>query len=277
MIALSLAAIAATAPLPAVAAPIGSVTEVVNLATRQLPGAPKLEIRLADSLFPNEVLETAADARLMVDFVDGSILMLGPSSQAVLDSNLIDLAATGHKPTLDLNVGSFLFNSEYRGAERMRLRSPATIIDLRGTSLSISVGEMGETEVAVIEGAVFMQPVGRGRGALVEAGSAGRVDSPDSDVVVMAIPGTVPAAGEAKVEPATPEAAADVEHSSPDTPDSPGNEPSDTNGGGSTSPDPDPPGQSNGTANNSGHDDGSNPGNGDDKGRNNGGAGNPGK
>ncbi len=265
------AAVVSSLPAVALAAPIGAVVEVVNLATRQLPGEPKLEVRLADPLFPNELLETAADARLKVNFIDGSILMLGPDSQAVLDRALVDTAAGDGKPMLNLHFGTFLFSSEYRGGERMGLRSPVTTIDLRGTNLQIDVGADGVTEVAVSEGAVFMAPSGAGRGALVEAGQIGRVDTPDSDVVVTDITLVVPAAGESHppAEAQSAEPAAD-----PPAPDPAGPDPA--------GPDPAPsgssaPGQNNGTGNNSGHGDGSNPGKGDEKGKSNGGSQNPGK
>lgn len=273
----AIAALVGVLPATASATPIGTVVEIVNLATRQLPGQPKLDVRLADSLFPNELLETAIDARLKVDFIDGSILTLGPDSQAVLDRDLVDMAADS-KPMLNLHFGTFLFSSEYRGAERMGLRSPVTNIDLRGTSLQIVVAEDGATEVAVSEGAVFLKPSGAGRGVLVEAGQVGRVDSPDSDVVVTDLALIVPAAGEphpaAEPQPAEPASDSPAPDNAPDS--APDNTP-DATGPDSAAPGSSAPGQNNGTGNNSGHTDGSNPGKGDANGKPNGGSQNPGK
>src|SRR5262245_10723181 len=102
-------------PLAAEGAPIADVIEVVNLATHQLPGRPKLQARLADPLLPDELLETAYEARLKVGFIDGSILVLEANSQAVLDRHLFDPAAAGRDAAVDLNGGLFLFTSRGHG------------------------------------------------------------------------------------------------------------------------------------------------------------------
>src|SRR5215813_1761222 len=127
LVAVSLAA-AWLLPRAAGAAPIGDVTEVVNLATHQLPGRPKLQARLADPLLPDELLETAYEARLKVGFIDGSILVLEANSQAVLDRHLFDPAAAGRDAAVDLNGGLFLFTSRGHGDEGLMLRTPVTII-----------------------------------------------------------------------------------------------------------------------------------------------------
>jgi len=271
MIAVGLLAAGWLLPLAAEAAPIADVTEVVNLATHQLPGQPKLQARLADPLLRDELLETAHKARLKVGFIDGSILVLEANSQAVLDRHLFDPAAVGRDAAVDLNAGLFLFTSGGHGDEGLMLRTPVTIIDLRGTILKVAVGLGGATDVTVIDGAVFMAPRGGGKGAMVEAGQKGRVASPDADVEVIDIVLIIPAVG------------GDPEQATSPVPDPaavpPGPEPPDPEPPGP--PDPEPPGpsapgQNNGHTNNSGHHDGTNPGRGDEHGHDNGGTNNPG-
>jgi len=248
-------------PLAAEAAPIADVTEVVNLATHQLPGQSKLQARLADPLLPDELLETAHEARLKVGFIDGSILVLEANSKAVLDRHLFDPAAVG-RDAVDLNAGLFLFTSGGHGDEGLMLRTPVTIIDLRGTILKVAVGLSGATDVTVIDGAVFVAPRGGGKGAMVKADQKGRVASPDADVEVIDLALIIPAAGsnhEQATSPAIDPAA-----------EPPGSEPPGSGSGSS------PPGQNNGHTNNSGHHDGTNPGKGDEHGHDNGGSNNPG-
>lgn len=265
LVALGLSAAAWLLPPAADAAPIGDVTEVVNLATHQLPGQPKLQARLADPLLPEELLETAREARLKVGFIDGSILVLEGNSRAVLDRHLFDPAAVGRDSALDLSAGLFLFTSGGHGDEGLMLRTPVTVIDLRGTILEVAVGLDGATDVTVIDGAVFLTPRGGGRGAMVEAGQKGRVASPDADVEVIDITLIIPAAGGDHEQTTSPGADPGSE---PPGPEPPGPEPP---GAG-----PSPPGQNNDNTNNSGHSDGTNPGNGDDHGHDNGGSNNPG-
>jgi FecR protein len=266
-------------PLAAEAAPIADVTEVVNLATHQLPGQSKLQARLADPLLPDELLETAHEARLKVGFIDGSILVLEANSQAVLDRHLFDPAAVG-RDAVDLNAGLFLFTSGGHGDEGLMLRTPVTIIDLRGTVLAVAVGLAGATDVTVIEGTVFLAPRGGGKGAMVKAGQKGRVASPDADVEVVAIAPIVPAAG-SNHEQATspgPDPATEPPGSGPPGSGPPGSGPSGSGPPGSGPPGSgsSPPGQNNGHTNNSGHADGTNPGKGDEHGHDNGGSNNPG-
>ncbi len=265
MIAVGLLAAGLLLPLAAEAAPIGDVTEVVNLATHQLPGQPKLQARLADPLLPDELLETAHEARLKVGFIDGSILVLGANSEAVLDRHLFDPAAVGRDAAVDLNAGLFFFTSGGHGDEGLTLRTPVTVIDLRGTRLEVAVGPGGATDVTVIDGAVFLAPRGGGKGAMVEAGQKGRVASPDADVEVIDVALIIPAAGsnsEQTTSPAPDPAAVPAGSQPP--------------GSGSPGPEPSGPGQNNGHTNNSGHHDGTNPGKGDDHGHDNGGNNNPG-
>src|SRR5262249_8837403 len=183
------------------AAPIGDVTEVVNLATHQLPGQPKLQARLADALLPDELLETAHEARLKGGFIDGSILVLEANSQAGLRRHLVHGAGVGSAGGVSLNAGLFLFTSGGHGDEGLTLRTPVTVIDLRGTILKVAVGLAGATDVTVIEGSVFLGPRGSGKGAVVAAGQKGRVASPDADVEVIDL--VIPASG-SQHEQATP-------------------------------------------------------------------------
>jgi len=266
MIAVGLLAAGWLLPLAAEAAPIGDVTEVVNLATHQLPGQPKLQARLADPLLPDELLETAHEARLKVGFIDGSILVLEANSQAVLDRHLFDPTTVGRDAAVDLNAGLFLFTSGGHGDESLMLRTPVTIIDLRGTILEVAVGLGGATDVTVIDGAVFVAPRGGGKGAMVEAGQKGRVASPDADVEVIDIALIIPAAGGDHEQTTSP---GPDPASEPPGPEPPGPEP--------PGPGPSAPGQNNGNTNNSGHSDGTNPGRGDEHGHDNGGSTNPGQ
>ncbi len=257
LVAVGLSAAAWLLPGAAGAAPIGDVTEVVNLATHQLPGQPKLQAHLADPLLADELLETAHEARLKVGFIDGSILVLEANSQAVLDRHLFDPAAVGRDAAVDLNAGLFLFTSGGHGDEDLTLRTPVTVIDLRGTMLEVAVGPDGATDVTVIDGAVFLAPRGGGKGAMVEAGQKGRVASPDADVEVIDITLIIPAAGGDHEQTTSPGAdpASEPPGPEPPGPEPPGPEP--------PGPGPSAPGQNNGNTNNSGHGDGTNPGRGD--------------
>src|SRR5262249_20587373 len=154
------------------------------------------------------------------------------------------------------------------------LRTPVTVIDLRGTILKVAVGLAGATDVTVIEGSVFLGPRGSGKGAVVAAGQKGRVASPDADVEVIDL--VIPASGSQheQATPTRPDAVAE-----PPAPGPPGPEPRGPPGPEPPGPEPpgsSPPGQNNGHTNNSGHSDGTNPGKGDEHGHNNGGTHYPG-
>lgn len=269
--AFTLAAIAVGIVTPAESAGIGTITDVVNRAFHTPPGGAETPAKTDDTLVPDEVLRTEANATISVLFVDGSELSLEGGSEVVLSDYVYDSQTASSSGVIELNEGLFHFNSNDTADSGIVLQTPIATIGIRGTEFLVTVADDativdivdGEVEVTPRRGGVAARCVG-GQSALVSAASADAVCGDFGSFSTAAgVPTPAPtvATGETKGQ------------ASFDPPDRPTRERS------VSGPNKEPPAnepQSKG--NHSGHDDGTNPGKGKGKGRqkDNGGNNNPG-
>lgn len=176
---------------PAMAAPVANVVEVVNYATHQPVGQDKLQVYLKDALYQDEVLETAADARLKVVFVDGSEFELEGGSQAILDKFLYDAEAGKTDMAISLGAGVFRFVSGNTDDSGTTFETPTATVGIRGTAIQIAVGTEGWTQVSVYDGAVEIRPCGGKKPRLANPGQRAHVNA-RCDVSITNLPKTVP-------------------------------------------------------------------------------------
>ncbi|HVJ34027.1 MAG TPA: FecR family protein [Terriglobia bacterium] len=179
----------------AVAAPIANVDDVVNTATHTPPGANGEPVQKDDHLVQNEQVQTQPQSAVQMTFVDGSALRLEESSTVVLDNYAFDPNAQMSNGLVNLGAGIFRFTSNGKNDQGVILRTPAATIGIRGTDILINVGEKGVTKVDVLEGEIFLKPLGVGTGTTVMAGQSGMVGDADSDAKVGDIGAFATAAG----------------------------------------------------------------------------------
>lgn len=275
------AVLGALAAVPASAAGIATVTNVVNDGYRQPPGDRERRAAPADELVPQEALRTDRDSSIAVRFVDGSELNVEAQSEVVLSDYLFDPAATGASGVIKLNSGLFHFNSNDVPDSGLVLETPVATIGIRGTQFLVTVADEA-TIVDILEGQVEVSPLDGGKPITCEGGQSVLVESARSDAICGDL-GSFSTAAAPPLQQAGVQSDASGNDPSPEGGggSSPGGAPGGNPGGGPGGGGGGPGGPPGGKTNHSGLGDGSNPGKGHGNGngsggKNNGGTNNPG-
>jgi hypothetical protein len=107
-------------------------------------GAERLPARVGMPLAEGDRLVTGADGALGVTFADNSLLSLGPDSSLAIDRYAFD--STTHAGQFDstLSKGSLAMISGKmvkQSPDAMRIRTPSSIMGVRGTEFVVQVAE----------------------------------------------------------------------------------------------------------------------------------------
>jgi hypothetical protein len=110
----------------------------VERAGKKLPMAAGMQLRQADTIV------TGADGAVGITFLDNSLFSAGPNSVLVINKYRFD--TTTHAGELDasLNKGSLAVVSGKivkQSPESMRIRTPSSIMGVRGTEFVVKVAE----------------------------------------------------------------------------------------------------------------------------------------
>jgi uncharacterized membrane protein YgcG len=268
----------ALAAMPAFAAGIATVTDVINDGYRQPPGDSERRAATSDELVSEEALRTDRDSSIAVKFVDGSELNVESQSEVVLSDYVYDPAAASTSGVITLNSGLFHFNSNNAVQDdNLVLQTPVATIGIRGTQFLVTVAD-DATIVDILEGQVEVRPHGNGKPIMCEGGQSILVEGANSDAVCGDLGSfSTAAAPPAQDDPSHDSRDRDRAQQASESKSSSGGKPGGGNPGGGGGGG----GGSGGGGNHSGHGDGSNPGKGHGNGNgnhggNNGGNDNPG-
>jgi hypothetical protein len=173
----------ALAAMPAFAAGIATVTDVINDGYRQPPGDSERRAATSDELVSEEALRTDRDSSIAVKFVDGSELNVEAQSEVVLSDYVYDPAAASTSGVITLNAGLFHFNSNNAVQDdNLVLQTPVATIGIRGTQFLVTVAD-DATIVDILEGKVEVKPHGGGKPIMCEGGQSILVEGANSDAV----------------------------------------------------------------------------------------------
>lgn len=199
VIALSLGFIgSASAQTPA----IGAVQSVIVYAYGTPAAQARRPLFVQTPVFTQERVETVANGGLALLFADDTQFRVGADSVVTLDRFVYNPNASGGEMALSLTKGSFRFISGKLAKEGVQLRTPVSLIGIRGTDFFVSILASGATLIDVISGILTVASltgvtatVAAGQGVTVNAdgsmvGSTGR--SPPGDDALD--PGANPAA-----------------------------------------------------------------------------------
>ena len=112
----------------------------VERAGGKLPATVGMRVRQADTIV------TGADGAVGVTFLDNSLFSAGPSSVLVIEKYVFD--TTTHAGQFDANLkkGTLAVVSGKmvkQSPESMRIRTPASVMGVRGTEFVVKVTEAG--------------------------------------------------------------------------------------------------------------------------------------
>lgn len=133
-----------------------------------------------------ERVDTGADARTALAFLDDTRLQIAPNSSVVLDRFIYDPDRKTGAVAISFGRGLFRFvTGEMKNKDGFDLRTPSASLAIRGTKFVLFVAADGTTVLSVIEGEVEMRPCD-GTVRIVAAGQSATAagDCTESSVVV---------------------------------------------------------------------------------------------
>ncbi len=122
-------------PINAQAA-IGTVDKLDGSVTVKRGGVD-VELNSGDSVFQNDVVQTATDAKIGITFEDGSVFTLGSEARMTLDSFVYDAETGDGSSSINVIKGMFKFVSGEIAANNpgeMQVETPVATIGIRGTT-----------------------------------------------------------------------------------------------------------------------------------------------
>lgn len=114
------------------------------------------KLAVADPVFQNELISTLADSASKIRFSDDTILTVGPNSKVTLDSFVFDPEAKNSKMVVNTAVGVARFVTGRMGSPAYQIKTPTATIGVRGTVITVSVEENGDTSVIVEDGTAIV-------------------------------------------------------------------------------------------------------------------------
>jgi len=195
----AIALAAALAAVPAVAQDIGVVASIEPTMRGTAPGARPRNLAQGDAVVANETIETGAEGRGQVLFLDQTTLALAPSSRVVLDSFVFDPDGGGGSFGLQLTQGALRFiggrTTENRDGT---ITTPTATIGIRGSS-GLVLFENGATIAVFLMGDRMCTDAvsppactSREGGVLTDEGYAGQVSADFLAVLLELIDGLPP-------------------------------------------------------------------------------------
>lgn len=168
---LLLGAMLAVAPAFADGPRIGQVTEAAGAASL-LRGGAHLPARPGDPVDQGDVVETGADGRIVITFLDNSRFSAGPGSELALPQFQFDTSTQRGSMTADLRHGTLAVTSgaiTHTTPGALHIITPTSVLGVRGTTFGVEVTGNPPKERFI----VFPNP-GGGSGAIsVGAAPAG--------------------------------------------------------------------------------------------------------
>jgi hypothetical protein len=115
-------------------------TAHVERAGQKLPATTGMQLRQADTIV------TGADGAVGITFLDNSLFSAGPNSVLVINKYRFDTTTHAGEFDASLNKGSLAVVSGKmvkQSPESMRIRTPSSIMGVRGTEFVVKVAEPG--------------------------------------------------------------------------------------------------------------------------------------
>ena len=137
----------------AIAAPIGRVATIEGTVTATRSDGSVVQLAIDSPVLQGDVLETGADSRLGVVFNDDTTFALGENACMVLDEFIYDPSTHEGISAVSVVKGVFVFVSGQIAAhnpDEMVVRTPTTVIGIRGTKVAGKAAAEGENSTFVL-------------------------------------------------------------------------------------------------------------------------------
>ncbi len=161
--------------------PIGQFSNAIDQVDRLYLGEKFGVVFAGDQALSNETLSSFQDGSVTVEFLDGTLLTVGPNSEVILDEFVYDTGSSKGKMSLNILSGIVKFVSGDMSSDSYTIETPSGIAAIRGTELVFMVEPDGDVSLGVFSGGVSFS-VG---GTTLEA----RADDPTSNLLTFELDG----------------------------------------------------------------------------------------
>jgi hypothetical protein len=125
---------------------VGAATLVVQKVTGNFENR-KRDLAVKDAVYGDELVSTAAESAAEFQFVDQTKVTLGPKTELLLDRYVFDPQASTSSVSMNLAKGVFRAVTGPSKFGSYSVRTPTATIGIRGTIVTIAVGDDGTTVV----------------------------------------------------------------------------------------------------------------------------------
>ena len=88
---------------------IGNIQTAIGCGTVRRASGIAVQVTVGDPVCQGDVIETMADGRIGIRFIDGTVFNLSPGTRLALDDFVCDANGTSHSPLLGVTRGTFAF------------------------------------------------------------------------------------------------------------------------------------------------------------------------
>lgn len=137
----------------AIAAPIGRVATIEGTVTATRSDGTVVQLAVDAPVLQGDVLETGSNSRVGLVFNDDTTFALGENARMVLDEFIYDPSTHEGISAVSVVKGVFVFVSGQIAAhnpEEMVVRTPTTVIGIRGTKVAGKAAAEGENSTFVL-------------------------------------------------------------------------------------------------------------------------------
>ncbi len=137
----------------AIAAPIGRVATIDGTVTATRSDGSVVQLAVDAPVLQGDVLETGSNSRVGLVFNDDTTFALGENARMVLDEFIYDPSTHEGISAISVVKGVFVFVSGQIAAhnpEEMVVRTPTTVVGIRGTKVAGKAAAEGENSTFVL-------------------------------------------------------------------------------------------------------------------------------
>jgi hypothetical protein len=110
-----------------------------------------LQAKIGDLVYSGDVVRTGADARVGINFVDGTSFNLSSNARMTLDEYVYDPGGKSNSTIFSLTRGTFVFVAgQVAKTGDMRIETPVATLGVRGTTPRVEVSDDGTTKFSTL-------------------------------------------------------------------------------------------------------------------------------
>ena len=134
-------------------ASIGSVIKLEGSATSTNPAGIKSSLKIGDPVYQGDVVQTGADSKLGIKFIDKTVFSMSAKARMVLDELVYDPDDLSNSSlAFNLVEGAFIFvTGEIAPAGNMKIETPVATMGIRGTTPRVVINTaLGVSEFTIL-------------------------------------------------------------------------------------------------------------------------------